>query len=313
MSEQIMVSIICNAYNHEKYIGEALDSFLMQETSFPFEVLVHDDASTDGTADIIREYEKKHGDIIKPYYQTENQYSKGIPIRTFQLPRARGKYIAFCEGDDYWLDPLKLQKQVDALEAHPEVDMCACASTQVHAETKAFIGKIAPYDAECISPTEDVIMGEGEFFSTNSLVYRKSMDDHFPPFRQFMILDYTLQIHGSLRGGVIYLPDCMAAYRLQVPGSWTFRMKNKEKQWAFLQKKNQMLDILNADTQKKFDCVISLRKQLNETNYYYRYHMFKKAFSKEYRQAHAHLGVVTMGKRLVRAAMITAQNMLKKK
>lgn len=313
MSEQIMVSIICNAYNHEKYIGEALDSFLMQETSFPFEVLVHDDASTDGTADIIREYEKKHGDIIKPYYQTENQYSKGVPIRTFQLPRARGKYIAFCEGDDYWLDPLKLQKQVDALEAHPEVDMCACAAVKVDAQTKKVLKKMSSYAKECIAPTEDVILGEGDFFATNSLVYRKSLDDHLPPFRQFMILDYTLQIHGSLRGGVIYLPDCMAAYRWLVPGSWTVRTNNKDKQWAILQKKNKMLDILNADTQKKYDRTISLRKQLNETGYYNTHQMFKQAFSKKYRQAHVYLGPVVMGKRLLRAMVITAKSMLKKK
>ena len=86
----------------------------MQKTDFPFEILIHDDASTDGTADIIREYEAKYPDIIKPIYQTENQYSKGIKVsQVYQFPRAKGKYIALCEGDDYWTDPYKLQKQVD--------------------------------------------------------------------------------------------------------------------------------------------------------------------------------------------------------
>lgn len=116
-----LVSVCCLTYNHENYIRECLDSFIMQKTNFAFEVLIHDDASTDKTADIIREYEVKYPNIIKPIYQTENQYSKGVkPTFEFNFPRAQGKYIAMCEGDDYWTDPLKLQKQIDFLEAHPD-------------------------------------------------------------------------------------------------------------------------------------------------------------------------------------------------
>ena len=97
---------------------------MVQKTNFPIEILIHDDASTDGTADIIREYEAQYPDIIKPIYQTENQYSKGInPGFEFLFPRARGKYIALCEGDDYWTDTLKLQKQVEFLEGNKE---CWC-------------------------------------------------------------------------------------------------------------------------------------------------------------------------------------------
>lgn len=120
-----LVSICCITYNHEPYIRDAIEGFLMQKTNFPVEILIHDDASTDGTADIIREYEAKYPDIIKPIYQTENQYSKGInPYPAFVYPLARGKYIALCEGDDYWIDPYKLQKQVDFLEANPEYSLC---------------------------------------------------------------------------------------------------------------------------------------------------------------------------------------------
>lgn len=118
-----LVSINCLTYNHIQYIRQCLDGFLMQKTDFKFEVLVHDDASTDGTADIIREYEAKYPDIIKPIYQTENQYKKGRGLcigYDLQIKRARGKYIADCEGDDFWTDPLKLQKQVDFLEANPD-------------------------------------------------------------------------------------------------------------------------------------------------------------------------------------------------
>lgn len=118
----IMVSISCLTYNHAPYIRQCLDGFFMQQCDFDFEVLIHDDASTDGTVDIIKEYQQKYPDIIKPFFQNENQWSKGIRgmNQKFNYPRAAGKYIALCEGDDYWTDPLKLQKQVDFLESNPD-------------------------------------------------------------------------------------------------------------------------------------------------------------------------------------------------
>lgn len=117
----ILVSISCITYNHAPYIRQCLDGFLMQQCNFDYEILIHDDASTDGTQEIIREYQEKYPDIIKPLIQKENQWSKGIRSMnaTFNFPRAQGKYIALCEGDDYWTDPYKLQKQVDFLEANP--------------------------------------------------------------------------------------------------------------------------------------------------------------------------------------------------
>ena len=200
------VSIICNAYNHENYIRDALESFVMQKTNFKFEVLVHDDASTDKTADIIREYEKKYPDLIKPIYQTENQYSKGLGlVGKLQLGRAVGKYIAYCEGDDYWTDPVKLQKQYDAMEAHPEVDICAHCGMRVNAETKECIGYIKPSDKDCILTMEQVILGGGGYVVTNSLMYRRELIYNEPEFRKFLKLDYTLQMYGALRGGMLYL------------------------------------------------------------------------------------------------------------
>lgn len=121
MKNNIMVTVVMLCYNHEPYMRQALDSVVNQVTDFPIEVIVHDDASTDHSAAIIREYEKKYPDIIRPIYQTENQYSKDVEIRrVFIDPMIRGKYVASCECDDYWLDMNKLQKQVDFLEAHPE-------------------------------------------------------------------------------------------------------------------------------------------------------------------------------------------------
>ena len=121
----IKVSILCLVYNHEPYLRKCLDGFVNQKCNFEYEVLIHDDASTDKSAEIIREYEQKYPNIIKPIYQTENQYSKGVKISaTFQYPRAQGEYLAWCEGDDFWDDVNKLQMQVDFLDQHPEYVGC---------------------------------------------------------------------------------------------------------------------------------------------------------------------------------------------
>ena len=121
-----LVSICCITYNHAQFIRKCLDGFLMQQTDFPIEILIHDDCSTDGTTEIIREYEAKYPELIFPLYEEENQYQHGkaAEIDFYNYRRARGKYIAYCEGDDYWTDPLKLQKQVNFMEANPEYSVC---------------------------------------------------------------------------------------------------------------------------------------------------------------------------------------------
>lgn len=282
---KVKVSIICNTYNHAKYIRDALDGFVMQKTDFLFEVLIHDDASTDGTADIIREYEAKYPDLIKPIYQTENQYSKGIGAPSiFQRPRVTGKYIAFCEGDDYWTDPLKLQKQYDAMEAHPEVDMCAHAAIKVNAETKQKIADIKPKKENSVISVDEVIYGEGGYVATNSLFYRANLYQNEPEFRKILKLDYTLQIHGALRGGMLYLADCMAAYRYMAEGSWTIRMRaNTQKSEEFYQKKQTMLTVLNNNTQFKYNDIIQRRMLKNEAAHCLELGNFKQFLSKKYK------------------------------
>ncbi len=124
MEDEIKVSVYCLAYNHAEYIRKTLEGFVMQKTNFKFEVFVHDDASTDETATIIKEYAEKYPDIIKPIFQTENQYSKKIGIvKTFIYPLMRGKYIACCEGDDYWTDENKLQIQADILDNNNNISL----------------------------------------------------------------------------------------------------------------------------------------------------------------------------------------------
>ncbi|MCC5797761.1 MAG: glycosyltransferase [Methylophaga sp.] len=119
-TDQPVVSICCTTFNHEAYIEDALEGFLIQETDFPYEILIHDDASTDRTANIIRDYEAQYPKIIKTIYQTENQFSQGKRINAdFNFTRALGDYLAICEGDDYWVDKLKLQKQIHYLMDNP--------------------------------------------------------------------------------------------------------------------------------------------------------------------------------------------------
>jgi len=222
LKSTVAVSIICNAYNHGPYIRDALEGFVKQRTNFEYEVLIHDDASTDNTADVIREYEKKYPYIIKPIYQTENQYSKGVNItQVYHLPRMNGKYVALCEGDDYWTDPLKLQKQYDAMESHPNVDICAHAVTKMRAANGRKAGAVSPSKVETIFTISEVIAGGGGFVATNSLFYRRKLLENQPEFRRRCPLDYSLQIQGAMRGGMLYLPDNMAVYRVLVPESWT--------------------------------------------------------------------------------------------
>jgi len=122
---EIGVTVYCLAYNHEKYIGTCLNSLVNQKVDFMYKVIVHDDASTDGTRRIIEEYVEKYPDIIVPIYQNENQYSKRLGItKRFIAPLVKSKYVAVCEGDDYWSSFDKLQKQYDAMEANPQCGMC---------------------------------------------------------------------------------------------------------------------------------------------------------------------------------------------
>lgn len=123
--EEPLVTIQCLVYNQKYFLRDCLDGFVMQKTNFPFEAIIHDDASTDGSADIIREYAEKYPNIIKPIYEKENQYSKkNGSLTKIMNATCNGKYIAFCEGDDYWIDPYKLQKQVDYMESHLDIGLC---------------------------------------------------------------------------------------------------------------------------------------------------------------------------------------------
>ena len=290
-NSQMKVSVICNAYNHEKYIQRCLDSLVMQKTSFAFEILVHDDASTDRTADIIRSYEERYPTLIKPVYQMENQYSKG-GVSKFQYSRVKGEYIAICEGDDFWTDEHKLQRQFEALEAHPEVDICAHAASIVSEDSEKELQRISPRSHACIIPVEEVIYGGGAFVATNSLMYRTSLENSGPEFSKKWRLDYARQIGGSLRGGMLYLPETMSAYRWQSVGSWTQQQgRNREKREATLEKIKRILEALDKETDHQYEEVISRTMLRDEFVFYYMYGPFRIALSPKYNKIRKRWGL----------------------
>ena len=221
-----LLSVLCITYNHEKFIGKAIDSFLMQKTDFPFEIIIHDDCSTDNTASIIRRYVEKYPKIIKPIYQQENKYSKGVPIAlTFLFPNAKGKYFSMCEGDDYWTDEYKLQKQVDFLQDHPEYSMCIHNNIVV-TENGSFVKNwMVTKDISRDCTTWEVIVGDGGFCPTNSIVAYTKFISRVPYYFHYLALDYTLQVHLAVNGKVYCFADKMGAYRSNVKGSWTERLK----------------------------------------------------------------------------------------
>ena len=281
MSE-IEVSVYCLAYNHEKYIRDALDGFVNQKTTFRYEVFVHDDASTDKTASIIREYEQKYPEIIKGIYQKENQYSQGVKILDkFIFPHIKGKYIAMCEGDDFWIDENKLQLQYDALEKHQECDMCAHRAKWFDCLKNRTTGVYPPIHEERILGVEEVIYGEGGFLPTASLFYRKNISLNPMDFQKIWNIDYSLQIRGALRGGIYFIPETMAFYRWNTEGSWTSRNSDLESRMTLHEKKKTMLMELNKETSGRYRSVIDKRLKINEFNKLILIGDYRSALSKE--------------------------------
>lgn len=224
--KNVLISILCITYNHEKYIAQALDGFISQKTSFPFEVIVHDDASTDGTTIIIKDYEKKYPHLIKPIYERNNLYSRGISIlRRCLTEFCNGKYIALCEGDDYWTDPQKLEKQISFMEHHPECTMTYHPVNYV--SNGVIIGNDINGKVQKVVSVKELIQGGGAFCASPSLVFRRSVGIEYPKFRTMAdVGDYPLQILAGLRGKVYYFPTIMGCYRKNHAGSWTTTVEN---------------------------------------------------------------------------------------
>ena len=215
------LSIICLTYNHAAFIRKTLESFLQQETDFPFEVIVHDDASTDATAAIIAEYAARYPGIVKPIYQQQNQFSLGVPFSTRLFARAAGRYIAYCEGDDYWTDPRKLQIQVDFLERHHDYVLtyhdAFMFNTQGVIRSPQFTGKLRQ-DASARE------LMQGRPFSTLTVCFRNLLQELPPELLGVEVLDICwwslLGAHGK---GKFIAEIKPAAYRVHEGGIFSMR------------------------------------------------------------------------------------------
>ena len=229
MNTEIMVSIQCLAYNHEKYIRKALDGFVMQKTNFKFEVIVHDDASTDRTADIIREYAKKY-DFIKPIFQIENQYSRNkMFIKEFIYPLMKGKYIAYCEGDDYWDDPNKLQILYDYMNAHDKCSMCCHAYENIEANTEKKLSEVHTLTKDGIIDIQKVIKYDNPTQLASQMFRKECVLNQPNIYYNRGIGDYTLLLHAATLGEIHYIDKIMAKHRVAADGSWTNRVYRNKK------------------------------------------------------------------------------------
>ena len=229
MDDEIKVTIYCVAYNHEKYIRDTLEGFVNQKTNFKYEVLINDDASTDNTAAIIREYEEKYPDLIIPFYQTENQYSKGngdckYIFNKFFEKVTRGKYVAYCEGDDYWCDENKLQLQYDMLESGKGY----VASVHQTKRIQCITGEESDYSV-CEGDTldlETILMHWGNAGHMSSLMTTKEYYLERPEFTELLAGDFGIFIYIALTGSVSYINNTMSVYR-EYSGATSWSNKNQ--------------------------------------------------------------------------------------
>ncbi|MBT8765793.1 glycosyltransferase family 2 protein [Metapseudomonas boanensis] len=220
-----VVSVVCLTYNQDKYIEDAIRGFLIQRTSFPFEVIIHDDASTDSTAKKILEYKERYPNIIKPVIQAENQYSKSpFSVMSEAFKVASGEYVAICEGDDFWIDEVKLQSQFSMMKLNPEIKICfhTCHETG-GAQVKQLLKRFLLYPKKVgIVDAGEIIRNGGGYMPTASIFMKKTEMINFPDwFSSCPVGDYFMQIILANPGGALFSPKVMSVYRKFADGSWS--------------------------------------------------------------------------------------------
>ncbi|WP_242034424.1 glycosyltransferase [Dysgonomonas sp. BGC7] len=269
MSEQknIMVSVSMITYNHEKFIAEAIEGVVMQKTDFPFKLVIGEDCSTDSTREICIEYQKKYPDIIRLRLPETNQ---GMMLNWINnISSGQGKYIALCDGDDYWSDPYKLQKQFDFMEAHPDFALC---SHKVHTLMCGHLDENIEMERDVLT-TEDILAKDWGLL-TASIFFRK--EAHKTPDWYYKVKngDYALQLIVSLSGKIKFLPDYMAVYRQHLGGmSSTLKPLNQTAWMLFL------LDEFNKYTSNQFKKTIieRIRRMYKLQIYYAKGYGLRKA------------------------------------
>jgi len=213
-NENIIVSICCQTYNHKNFIKRSVESFLMQKTNFTFEILLRDDASTDGTTEIVKEYSDKYPKLIKPLLYNENQWVRGVKPLSDNVKRAKGKYIALCEGDDYWTDPYKLQKQVNFLEENEDYVMSFHSVDIKNSIPKGEVHSNYKYPIPIKNTLTLKDLAFKHYIPTCSLVFRAdAMPNPIPNwFANLPMGDIPLELMIASKGFTIYFSESMAVH-----------------------------------------------------------------------------------------------------
>jgi glycosyltransferase involved in cell wall biosynthesis len=266
-----VVSVICFTYNQEKYIHDAIRGFLIQKTKFAFEIIIHDDASSDSTPQSVQAYAETYPKIIKPIFQKENQYSKS-PNSIFALATkgAMGEYLAFCEGDDFWISPEKLQLQIEFLQKHHKQNICFHDSYSGDTEkqghrfhTSQRKTLIYPSYSSVISP-EEVIIGDGGYMPSASIVITRAALNNLPKwYGDCPVGDYFMQVLCSHPDGALFLPQLMSFYRVGAIGSWSEATMNMEKKKILhYRKMTESLNVMDRHLKNEYAPSI-IRMQIN--------------------------------------------------
>lgn len=230
MKDDFMVSVLCATYNHEEFIKDAVEGILSQKTNFNFELIIHDDASTDNTTEIIKKYAKKYPEIIRVIIQEENQFQRRHIYPDFLFPNVKGKYIAFCEGDDYWSDENKLQRQVDFLELHQEYSMCMHNAVKLNYETgEEKLLDTFPEDGT-YSQEQQILAGLGtDFPPFASYVFRADLIKEIPDFfLAASVLDYPIRQYLANQGKIYYFKKPMSVYRVATSQSYMKKISTNQ-------------------------------------------------------------------------------------
>lgn len=246
----LKVSVLIITYNQRQFIRKAIDSALAQQTSFPIEILVGDDFSNDGTRDIIQEYERQHPGLVVGVLHPRNLGKNGGINFLETLKRAKGEYYALMDGDDYWTDPLKLQKQADFLDAHPDYSMVFHNALITYEDGTPEHLLNGP-DTKSFFTVEDLI-GEDEiwFMATSSTMYRNSIKEYPAWFSESVSGDIPRLILKAKQGKIGYLPDVMSVYRKNRGGtSFTDRYDNE----VFLRNRIGMYEAINRELDYKYN------------------------------------------------------------
>ncbi len=286
--ENPTVSIICLCYNHEKWLRECLDSLVNQETSFPYEIIIHDDKSLDHSVDILLDYHKKYPEIITLLLQDENQYSRGVKILgRFLFPQVRGKYIAICECDDYYIDTTKLQKQYDFMEAHTDYSLCCHAAMRIDASThnELSVWDIQGGDRD-LSVAEMIRVG-GLIMPTNSMFFisdpikKEGMPEFF---YNAPVGDTPIMIFLAFKGKTKYMNEVMSAYRVNNPDSAVGRMSSDtlERRKKRSDKALKMYELMDDYSERKYHEHIQIAISRTKFDYYFAALDFKELAKSEY-------------------------------